>query len=525
MQLTKDINAYLSDCYERNLSASSIHRNRGYLIRVKKFCEDHNIEIVAISPAQADELVIVLLKNQVPQCAIVEHIQVLNRFLKFLVTKGLRREEMGLAGFSQIGEYTLGDDSLPEEMKTFLATYQQRKTSRDSIVSYKTLLSKLSKFCNGNGLRLASVSDLQANMFLDELINLELSKRTVEEYLFRLNTFLKFLVNKGIRDGQLGLAKLPWSRHRHYVQYEIQLLPKEIQDYLMHCKKLNYRPRTIKQYACRIMNAKEFFDSIGVEFASVTASQIASFAIDLFRRGVSYVVVRDHIFRINTLLRYLVSCKLRDRRNKLAKALRNERKPFISASPPLKELPRLLRQVDSCSNLMDVAIFYMFFETGILPSELSVLLVADLELSDSDLSCKKHNELGSASSRIIVRRKDFIRYVAIPRCAELAIRKYLVDRHIKNIKSPYLFPNQTGGAIHEAFVYFRMRPFFNNVDCRQKGPLAIRHAYLRLLFESGADIRTIRKLSGYRRMESAERHRPRMVIDVLAAYRLAHPRA
>lgn len=168
--------------------------------------------------------------------------------------------------------------------------------------------------------------------------------------------------------------------------------------------------------------------------------------------------------------------------------------PALSLEQPKlpKRLPKVLSMkeitelLDSNMSTLDSAILELLYAAGLRVSELSDILLNNIDLNSKFIRC-----IGKGSKE---------RIVPIGAKAVLAIKKYLKDREyiIKkyNISTKYCFIKENGKKLTRQDVYVFIHSLGKNVN-KNISPHTIRHSFATHLLENGADLRVVQELLGH----------------------------
>jgi integrase/recombinase XerC len=194
------------------------------------------------------------------------------------------------------------------------------------------------------------------------------------------------------------------------------------------------------------------------------------------------------------------------------------------------EMAKLLDMPDTATPLRrrDKAILELFYASGLRLSEL-----VGLGLEDVNLASRVVRVMGKG-------RKE--RIVPFNRPTEAALRAWLKDREeigsavrgsrlaVRNTRSRRtsepLFLNYQGGRLSTRSVDRLVRKYVASCSTRFGiSPHALRHSFATHLLEHGADLRSIQELLGHARLSTTQRYTHVNSVQLIEAYRKAHPKA
>lgn len=157
-----------------------------------------------------------------------------------------------------------------------------------------------------------------------------------------------------------------------------------------------------------------------------------------------------------------------------------------------KKLPKVLsvREINQILSmpmtLMEKAILELLYAAGLRVSELSNILLSNIDLNSKFIRC-----LGKGSKE---------RIVPIGKKSCIALKNYLKDREyvIKkyNLKTKYCFIKENGKKLTRQDVFVFINSLGKKID-KDISPHTIRHSFATHLLENGADLRVVQELLGH----------------------------
>lgn len=193
----------------------------------------------------------------------------------------------------------------------------------------------------------------------------------------------------------------------------------------------------------------------------------------------------------------------------------------IQAPKSSKKLPKILdvdqiagildAPADSVLEIRDVAMFELFYSSGLRLSELVMLDVCDLDLSDGLLKVR-HGKGGKQ------------RQLPIGTKAKEALRRWLACRPTCN--SDALFVSAKGGRLGQRSVQLRLEKW-----CIKHGlsehihPHMLRHSFASHMLEASQDIRAVQELLGHADVSTTQIYTHLDFQHLASVYDKAHPRA
>ncbi|MDP2098083.1 MAG: tyrosine recombinase XerC [Methylobacter sp.] len=196
----------------------------------------------------------------------------------------------------------------------------------------------------------------------------------------------------------------------------------------------------------------------------------------------------------------------------------------VQAPKQARKLPKTL-DVDQLSGLLDagissrldirdVAMFELFYSSGLRLSELSALDVSDLDLPDNMLTVR----LGKGGKS---------RLLPIGGKAVAALEKWLQQRAVKTpVAETALFISTHGTRLSQRNIELRLERW-----CKKKGipehihPHMLRHSFASHLLESSQDLRAVQELLGHANISTTQIYTHLDFLHLAEIYDKAHPRA
>src|SRR4051794_37565653 len=179
----------------------------------------------------------------------------------------------------------------------------------------------------------------------------------------------------------------------------------------------------------------------------------------------------------------------------LVKELPTENVKGVASSPRAphwlekRDVDRLIRAVERHGNTRDLAIVLTLRHTGIRVSELSSLMVGDVEISERKGFLTVRSGKGS-KFRILPLNVD----------ARQAITAYLKVR--PTVSADHLFIGQRGQGISSRAVELLVTKYGHLAGLEDVTPHALRHSFGKYALDAGADLVSVSALLGHHRLET-----------------------
>lgn len=272
---------------------------------------------------------------------------------------------------------------------------------------------------------------------------------------------------------------------------------------------------TVKNYQ-RDMNHlfRYCTDKAIVQWADLKHTDIRSHIASRHRQGLSSKSLQRELSAIRSFYDYLLKKGLAE----------VNPAQHIKAPKQPRKLPKTL-DVDQLSGLLeagassllevrDLAMFELFYSSGLRLSELSALDLTDLDLPDSTLIVRSGK---GGKSRIL----------PVGSKAVAAIENWLRQRATKIAATePALFVSLRGTRLGQRSIELRLEQW-----CKKKGiaehihPHMLRHSFASHLLESSQDLRAVQELLGHSNISTTQIYTHLDFQHLAEIYDKAHPRA
>lgn len=175
-----------------------------------------------------------------------------------------------------------------------------------------------------------------------------------------------------------------------------------------------------------------------------------------------------------------------------------------------------LPDLDTAEGLRDRACLELFYATGIRRTELTNLIVTDLD-----------RERGTLHVRLGKGKKD--RFVPIGERALAWVEKYERDARPLLLSDPavqQLFLNQYGQPLSPDGLSWRVRDYFKQAGITKRGACHLfRHTMATAMLDNGADIRHVQEILGHGQITSTQRYTHVSIARLKAVHAATHPAA
>ncbi len=272
---------------------------------------------------------------------------------------------------------------------------------------------------------------------------------------------------------------------------------------------------TVKSYKRDLDCLSTYCESKSISlWTDLKQTDIRSYMASRHRQGLSSTSLQRELSAIRSFFNFLLKNQLTD----------NNPGQYIKAPKKTRKLPKTL-DVDQIKSLLeagtnstieirDLAMFELFYSSGIRLSELAQLNLTDIDLTDKTLMVRSGK--GGKSRMLPIGSK-----------AVVAINTWLEHR-IKSITSTEtaLFISTRGTRLGQRSIELRLKQW-----CKKKGiaenihPHMLRHSFATHLLESSQDLRAVQELLGHSNISTTQIYTHLDFQHLADVYDSAHPRA
>ena len=288
--------------------------------------------------------------------------------------------------------------------------------------------------------------------------------------------------------------------------------------FLDELKRNNVSPHTLAAYGSDLAQFLEYFSPPGTEPpppGRVEVWQIREWLGSLYREKLAAVSMRRKLAALRAFFRFLA----REGTIALnpARLVRTPKAPVrLPAVMTAEQVNGLVEGVIAGSlerqhPARDVAIFEFLYGCGLRVSELAGLNLDDIDRTERWLRARGKG------------KKE--RQIPYGAKAETALERYLPDRKAKPAERA-LFVNHRGARLSTRGVGLIVK-FYATFLAGDSSvhPHSFRHAYATHLLADGADLRAIQELLGHARLSTTQKYTQVSLVDLIAVYDRAHPKA
>ncbi|MDD1643543.1 MAG: tyrosine recombinase XerC [Methylococcaceae bacterium] len=272
---------------------------------------------------------------------------------------------------------------------------------------------------------------------------------------------------------------------------------------------------TVKSYQRDIKHLTNYCLEKSIHhWANLKQSDIRAHIASRHRQGISSTSLQRELSAIRSFYNFLLKKRLAD----------CNPAQHITAPKQARKLPKTL-DVDQINGLLeagtnsaleirDLAMFELFYSSGLRLSELAALNLTDVDLPDNSLIVRTGK---GGKSRIL----------PIGSKAVTAINNWLQQR-LKNVavSESALFVSTRGTRLGQRSIELRLEQW-----CKKKGiaehihPHMLRHSFASHLLESSQDLRAVQELLGHSNISTTQIYTHLDFQHLADVYDRAHPRA
>jgi len=295
-----------------------------------------------------------------------------------------------------------------------------------------------------------------------------------------------------------------------------------LKDYIFHIEKvINYSPNTVASYNRDLISFLFFCEKIEINsINSLDEKIIRDFVSHLHRNGISPKSIKRSLSSLRSFLNFLLKKKI----------IKINFAENVKSPKAEKNLPEILQHSDI--NLLanyktkkieyyknndllvrDVAIFELFYSSGLRLSELSTIEFSNINFNESMLR--------------ITGKGNKTRIVPIGSKAVTAINLWVdIRKKYSKDSSNFLFIGKTGKAMSARNIQLRMNILAKASGVEQKlYPHKLRHTVATHLLESSGNIRAVQEFLGHENISTTQIYTHLDNQYLMTVYDKVHPRS
>jgi integrase/recombinase XerC len=274
-------------------------------------------------------------------------------------------------------------------------------------------------------------------------------------------------------------------------------------------------PHTLAGYARDLERLKRFCESRGIQtWEQLSSAQVREYIAGRHRDGLKSRSLQRELSAIRGFFDFLV--KRRESAQNPARGVRAPKAPHTLPKPlDVDQMAGFLEAApEDDLEIRDIAMWELFYSSGVRLSELTGLDLADLDLSE-----------GMAVIRQGKGQKS--RHVPVGRHAAEALARWLALRGAyAGAEEPALFVSRRGGRIAARTVQARLERWQMKLGLPERlHPHRLRHSFASHLLESSGDLRAVQELLGHANLATTQIYTHLDFQHLASVYDRAHPRA
>ncbi len=286
--------------------------------------------------------------------------------------------------------------------------------------------------------------------------------------------------------------------------------------YLTHLRvERGASPNTVRAYSADLQRYLEWAGRAGVDPVQLNHRQMRLYLAELDRAGYARRTVARRLSAVRSLFAYLV-----------AEGLAPSDPSSVLMTPKMPaRLPKLIPgdalaalldapDVTTAIGKRDSAILELLYATGARVSEISGLILGDLDLTQGQLTV-----MGKGSKQ---------RLIPIHPAATAKVRRYLEVRPVlaKPASGDRVFLSSRGLPLSADAIRRLFKRYLRQAGAATSlSPHAMRHTFATHLVEAGADLRTVQELLGHVALSTTQIYTHLSMKRLQDVHRSAHPRA
>lgn len=270
---------------------------------------------------------------------------------------------------------------------------------------------------------------------------------------------------------------------------------------------------TLKSYRRDLTQLANYCHQSNIsDWQSVSSSDVLKHIAERHRQGMSSKSLQRELSSMRSFYQYLMRAGLADKNPA----------HYVKAPKQARKLPKTL-DVDQVTGLLDagansilevrdVAMFELFYSSGLRLSELSSLNLENLDLTDQQL-------------KVVSGKGKKSRLLPVGKKAVEALQKWLDVRPANTLETA-VFTSAKGRRIGHRNIQLRLKQW-----CLKKGisepihPHMLRHSFATHLLEASQDLRAVQDLLGHENISTTQIYTHLDFQHLAEVYDQAHPRA
>jgi integrase/recombinase XerD len=288
-----------------------------------------------------------------------------------------------------------------------------------------------------------------------------------------------------------------------------------VEKYFNEIKKKNLSKNTLDAYRRDIERFEEFIKDRNEDVEKIDVVTMMAYAQEMVKKGKANSSITRNVVSIRNFYKYLINIGMIDRN-----PVETYQVPKVKRNLPMvlmvNEVDKLLNMpdIDTYKGIRDKSMLEIMYATGIKVTELTNLIVYEVNLKLSYIKCKG------------VKGKE--RIIPFGSYALKWMEEYLKIRPMINTNNlDYLYLNLHGERMTRQGFWKIVKKYAEEADIKKSiNSYTLRHSFAVHLLENGADIKTIQELLGHTNLTTTQIYSGvSKKSKVAEAYKKYHPRA
>lgn len=260
-----------------------------------------------------------------------------------------------------------------------------------------------------------------------------------------------------------------------------------------------YSAKTIRAYQTDLFQAKKFWQESGgfAGWNKIERQDIELFLQSLVEKKRSRATQLRKMSSLRSFYHFLQRRKMikADPTETITIKREGRRLPQFFYSSEIKAVFAQLQKDKTVLNQRNLALFALFYATGMRVSEVSELKMPQLDFNYCTILVHGKG------------KKD--RYVAFDQQTSLALKTYLTEARPQLLAGKkdthYVFLNRQGQRLSERGIEYVMQKVFNKAGIPGKvHPHELRHTFATAMLNNGADLRSVQELLGHSNLSTTQ---------------------
>ncbi len=294
-----------------------------------------------------------------------------------------------------------------------------------------------------------------------------------------------------------------------------QYLSEDVEQYLTELEKIKrYSHNTIKSYRADLTTLIPLLNAKGkLLWDEITTKDVRAIIVKQHAKGISGRSIARQLSALRSFFNYLLKLELCEINPVQGVKAPKDTKPLPTTFDP-EEVQQLLNNCgDSAMEIRDIAIFELFYSSGLRLSELVGLNVENLNLADGSVR--------------VTGKGNKTRLLPVGRKAIQALKAwYEVRQQWLQGDEKALFFSREGRRLSRRSVQYRLKKLAAKQAVKRNCyPHMLRHSFASHLLESSGNLRAVQELLGHSSISTTQIYTHLDFQHLAKVYEDSHPRA